>query len=303
MRISISLFIFVAVFSNATSSFGLDEELNASFAPGADGQHVSQSTSANLPSQHESETSVPTVGVISKSSPIRLDRIVFRESGAGSDPIACINTVIDGIEYNTGFRAVAVFVLISTGQEISQRQFCFNPNGNEITNPTNPPTYAELWQEIYSQGFLDQAQSSGAYVAPKSPGLTGLPTNIWAQFPDGQTITRTASFPGGYTLNASAYISQVSIFVRNEKGSTNNIANLASNGTGLISGGSFENPMTVYRFKTKGNYQISTGIIWTGRNATLSGPGFGPISIPLGSIRLEINRDYDVQELKPAITK
>ena len=104
-------------------------------------------------------------------------------------------------------------------------------------------------------------------------------------------------------MNASAYISQVSIFVRNEKGSTNNIANLASNGTGLISGGSFENPMTVYRFKTKGNYQISTGIIWTGRNATLSGPGFGPISIPLGSIRLEINRDYDVQELKPAITK
>ena len=291
------------LFPVADSSYAVDAGLNASFAPGADGKSVSQSTSVDFPEQFQDQNSEPVVGGAQSSSPIRLDRITLRESNTSNDPVICNNAVIDGQLYNSGIRAVAIYVSTTTGKEVDRRNFCFKPNGNELSNPSTPPTYAQMWQELYSKGFLDQAKSSGAFVAPKSPGLTGLPTNIWAQFPDGQVISRRANFKGGYVLNASAYISKVSIFIRKAGGSYTTISNLTSDGSGQINGGSFENPASIYKFRSKGNYEISTGVIWTGRNATLTGPGFGPVSIPLGSIRLEINRDYEVQELKPAITK
>ncbi len=165
-----------------------------------------------------------------------------------------------------------------------------------------PPTYADIWNAVFSEAFTDAAKSSGAYVAPAAPGLTGLPTKIWAQFPNGQSISRDVTI-NGYRIQATAVISEVHIAIVTPKGSRTTLVTLHPNDSSQISAGSFEHPNAQYVFRYSGTHVISTDIAWTADTATLSGPDIGTLSVPIGSVRLEINRDYPVEQMRPGLTR
>ena len=76
---------------------------------------------------------------------------------------------------------------------------------------------------------------------------------------------------------------------------------LHPNASGIIEESSYSNPVTVYNFRTKGLYKVSTGVIWTAQIATISAPGILAV-IPLGSVRIEINRDYLVNQIRSGLT-
>lgn len=313
MRILVFVFVSIFVFS-PSSLYAIEPDLNSTMAPGADNESVTTSESVKFPPAHSSIGSSPTgTGNRRNLTPL-VWSFSYLPSPVSSPDDSCdpstVATQSNSIEptpevgpaLQGGVLRHEVLRNRNTGEIVRQAYACYiaNVTGNFISTP---PSFEDIWRAIYQQAFNGSATSSGAFVAPRSPGLTGLPTNIWAQFPDGQELTRVVTFPGGYVLNASIFISEVSIFTRDDQGSTRTLATLNPNASGRIDGGSFEAPASVYRFRTTGIYEISTGIVWTGRNTTLSGPGISTISIPIGSVRLEINREYRVGELNSAIVK
>ncbi|HMS24523.1 MAG TPA: hypothetical protein PKB15_02365 [Acidimicrobiia bacterium] len=320
MRISIFVVVLTAIASLSSPAFSIDPDVNARLAPGADGQSVTLTTSVSIPSANSS-SGTPGSNSASRVGPLRWSaqktRYVDENSRFGiivlqtvpCDPaqfVAPSGTYLTSLPANgTGTVYSGILSNRVTGVRVSTTIYCKAPRV-PVTRPpasvSTPPTYGEIWNALYSTSFQNSARSSGAYVAPASPGLTGLPTNIWAQFPDGQTINRDVTLPNGYRLRATVRITQVQVLTTSPSGRRTTLVTLAPNGSGSIDGGSFENPAAVHVFSTVGNYQITTGVIWSGGNATLSGPGIGTISVPVGSIRLEINRAYVVNQLRPALT-
>lgn len=310
MRFSIFVVLFSLLFGNSASfADELSPELNATFSPGADGRSVTLSTSVRIPTYGNSN-------VAGTESAYSLSPLVWyryyvpvpsTSSVNGCDPQTqsppSSNTVL-GSASDTGILVNGIYRNRTTGEIVYESYYCLEPGDSAVPGfVPQVPTYAQIWNALYSKAFQDGSTSSGAYIAPASPGLTGLPTNIWAQFPDGQSISRNEPLPGGFRIRATATITEVSIFSTSPKGSIKSLANLSPNNSGKIEGGSFDDPAVIEIFSTKGKYQISTGIIWTANNAILSGPNIEPISVPLGSIRIEINREYEVHQLLPGLTK
>lgn len=315
MRISVFSLLLLTLFFHTSGAYSIDEELNATLAPGADGRSVYLSTSYRIPIAHSSGGSgglnaarlSPIIEKYSLPIAIFLDPFPI-DRRVPCDPQSFVSTetlVVPVVGPAPGEGTVFIRSLTdrASGENISYTSHCLLPSQARDPNVVSPPTYAQIWNAVYTQAFNDSSISSGAYIAPKSPGLTGLPTNIWAQFPGGQSISRDVTVAGGFRIQATANISEVSISLAPQSGSQSTLVRLVPGLNGEINGGSFENPATVYKFRSTGSYVVSTGVIWSAENATLSGPGIGTIVVPLGSIRLEINRDYEVQELLPAITK
>jgi len=311
--------LLITFLSVSVSSYSVDPSVNAKLAPGADGKSVNLSTSIRIPSAHSTAGS-------SGSNPKSVGPLVWRaevariglEDSRGwityVSRVACNpNTFVPvdrmrallGQQSGSGVIYLGRMTNRTTGAVVRSTYYCKGPRVATTAFPRGvavPPTYEQIWQAMYNQAFINSASSSGAYVAPASPGLTGLPTKIWSQFDGGQRIIRDVTFPGGYRLQASAYISEVTLSVVSGS-SVKTLASLRPEANGIIRGGSFENPHAQYVFRRVGDYVIRSGIIWTANNATLTGPNIAPISVPVGSVRLEINREYRVGELKPAITK
>lgn len=321
MRISIFIVLITAIACFSSPAYSIDPDVNARLAPGADGQSVTLTTSVSIPSANSS-SGTPGSNRASRVGPLRWSaqktRYVDEDSRFGIIVLQSVQCDPAQFEPPTGTYLTSLPVtgagtvysgIISnrvTGARISTTIYCKAPRVPVTRPPANvstPPTYGEIWNALYSTSFQNSARSSGAYIAPSSPGLTGLPTNIWAQFPDGQTIDRDVSLPNGYRIRATVRITQVQVLTTSPSGRRTTLVTLAPNGSGSIDGGSFENPAAAHKFSTAGNYLITTGVIWTGNTATLSGPDIGTISVPVGSIRLEINRSYVVNQLRPALTK
>ena len=309
MQISILIAVLVALL-NIGEAYAIDADLNASLAPGADGKSVTLSTAVRIPSSGSNNSSpaenLNRVGPLVWSAqyvPVPSDNAVV-----GCDPSLQVqnpnpNAVL-GPAADVGPLRYGQLKNRVTGDVVYETYYCPQPGGSSIPSYVPiPPTYSDIWSAVYSEAFTDQSIGSGAYVAPSSPGLTGLPTHIWAQFPNGQTIVRDVSFPGGYRLQASASIVEVNIISKSPKGRETKLASLKTSDQDGIDGGSYENPVAIHKFSTKGEFQISTGIVWSANDATLSGPAIGTIRVPIGSIRIEINRNYDVQELMPVLVK
>lgn len=302
----------IFILSVSTSAYSIDPDLNATLAPGADGQSVTLSTSVKIPTagSNSGDPSSPTarrVGPLTWSSQYVPTASVTIPS---CDPEQSVDTqpagAIVGPSSETGILTYGVLKNRVTGVTVRSALYCREPSMPSTRTPSfipSPPTYSQIWQAVYSQAFNDVSRSSGAYIAPASPGLTGLPTHIWAQFPDGQSLTRDVAFPNGYRLRATAKTTHVSIMVTSPKGRQSTLVSLSPASNGSIDGGSFENPAVIHTFSTVGNYVISTAVLWSAENASLSGPGIGTISVPLGSVRLEINRNYNVQQLRPGLTQ
>lgn len=321
MRISFIVVVVAASLFICSSAYGIDPDINSRLAPGADGQSVSLSTSVRIPGGHSSSQTPgsnnarrvgPLVwsaqqstigiedsrGVITYSPIVACDPDVFvpqNDAQLNSVPL-----------YGEGTVYVGTLANRATGAEISTYLYCKGPAVPVTRVPAGipvPPTFANIWQAVYSDAFDDASTSSGAYVAPAAPGLTGLPTLVWAQFPNGQSITRDVDLPNGYHINATATIDEVSIMTTTPNGVQKTLAVLTPNATGIIDGGSFENPSATHIFRITGTHIITTAIIWNADLATLTGPGIGAIIVPIGSVRLELNRNYPVQELRPGLTQ
>lgn len=304
MRISFLLgVIALAIPANA---FALDPDLNARLAPGADGQRVHLSTSVRIPQVGENQAGGTTLN--RKPGPLVLVRY-YIPTPAGS-PCSPQNFVANnpgdysyiGPDVQEGSMREEDLRNRITGEIVRSVVYCSDLNTPTPSPISIPPSYEDIWQAVYSEAFLDSASASGAYIAPAAPGLTGLPTKVWANFEGGQTIVRDVVLPGGYRVQASAYIEDVVISTTTPQGRRTQIAQLHNN-PGNLAGGSFEQPAGEFVFRYKGVHVVSTEIIWTANSATLSGPDIGTITVALGSVRLEINRDYPVNELRPAITK
>ncbi|MFN8015583.1 MAG: hypothetical protein U0R17_03100 [Acidimicrobiia bacterium] len=279
------------------NAYSIEPDLNATFAPGEDGQSVSLTTSIKIPTSNSSSNNTS----IRKSSPlIWSDKVLLIENlNFDMSPQIC---VLDDTNNTRGVTHEATLTNRVTGEVVLTTTYCSTSSTSAPDNNLPvPPSYLDIWRAVFNQEFNDVAQNSGAYVAPLSPGLTNLPTHIWAQFPHGQVITRDVSLPGGYRVRANAKISSINILIKTNL-NTKIIATAESNDN-QINGGSFENPLAIYKFTKKGEYKIASAIVWVADDATLTGPGFSPIVIPLGSLRIEINRNYTVQQLKPALVK
>ena len=315
MRIFLLLLFLASALIPQAPAFSdeISPELEARFAPGSDGRSVYLSTSIRIPSSNSNSGSgtpgnSQTVGPL-----IRRTSAIYTFPTGDCDPtipsVLPLPVPTGLIQWGlpaTGSGRLLFSTLVNrnTGEIIGASVFCEGfpfVNGQSLIQPV--PTYAQIWNAVYSEAFEDSSISSGAYIAPASPGLTGLPAIVWAQFPGGQTIERDVAVAGGYRIQATARISEVRIFATSPKGNQKTLARLSPNFSGNIDGGSFEDPAAITKFGTVGQYEISTGIIWTADSATLSGSNIGPISVPLGSIRIEINREYEVRQLRPAITK
>lgn len=294
----------VASLSFSIPTYGIDEQLNARLAPGADGKSVHLSTSIRIPSAHDdgvrgqhrvspisfTRTYLPSVS--NPGSPVCNPAAL-----ADSYPEAVLGEPADGAPLTLG-----TYTNRATGEVVRRYLYCTQTANSGQPVPA-PPTYNDIWQAVFSEAFTDAARSSGAYVAPASPGLTGLDTRVWAQFPGGQEIVRDVTVGGGYRVQARAYISEYSLFITSPSGQQRQLINLESQGT-LISAGSFEHPNATHIFRREGEHLITTAIVWNANNATLTGPLLtSPISVPIGAVRLEINRDYEVHELRPGLTK
>ncbi len=312
MRISVFVGVAIVAVSLSSSAFSIDPELNATLAPGADGQSVSLSTSVRIPTAGSSSGD-PANPTARRVGPLIWSSQYIPTPSATTptcDPAQSIDSqpagTVLGPSSETGILTFGVLKNRSTGAVVRSALYCREPSMSATTPPSfipAPPTYAQIWQAVYSQAFSDASRSSGAYVAPASPGLTGLPTNIWAQFPDGQSLTRDVTLANGYRLRATAQITQVGIMTTSPTGRQTTLVTMSPSSGGAIEGGSFENPAATHVFSTVGDYVISTAVTWSADNATLTGPGIGTLSVPIGSVRLEINRNYNVQQLRPGLTK
>lgn len=193
-----------------------------------------------------------------------------------------------------------------SGDVISTQYDCVKPSEPANTPPKGkpvPPTYQQIWQKVYDQTFIDQSVNNGAYVLPVTSGVTGLPSKFWVQYQGGQNITRVTNI-NGFNIVAEAKIAQVQIIVKTPKGNSTTIATLNQNPlTGKIDDSSYTNPAATYKYRSTGNYVITTGIVWTA-NITISGQGIiAPIVVPGGSLRVELNRDYRVNQLRAGLTQ
>jgi hypothetical protein len=293
----------------------------ARFRPGADGRSVNLSESLRAPMAQNASHS-------GSSNPKRLSPIVYSadqfhlgvEDVRGNitsmqtlpcDPntfpilhspttsqILSTPFVGDGVVYS-GEKTNRV-----TGDVLESYLYCKDPNASTTQPPRGmapAPTYFDIWNAVYTNAFDDVSQSSGVSVAPAAPGLVGLPTAMWSEFPNGQTISRDVVLPGGYRIQASAFVEEVEIYVTDSSGNDVTAETLRPDVHGHIDGGDFDHPAATYAFRKKGTYTITTGVVWTSNNATLSGPGIPTIVVPLGSLRLEISRDYPVNEMRSAL--
>lgn len=309
MRISIFFIVVVSMFS-PVSVYSIDADLNSTFSPGADGRSVSLSNSIRISDivgsrdeGHESAYQISPYVWGKDFVPVPSESAAANGCDPKTQAPSGTSAVL-GQQSDTGVLVYGYYRSRSTGDLEYESYYCLQAGSPAIPSfVPQVPTYAQIWNAIYSEAFNDSSKSSGAYIAPYSPGLTGLPSNIWAEFPSGQTISRDVALPGGFRVQATAEIDEVSIFLTSPKGNKKTLARLKPGASGTINGGSFENPATIHIFSTKGSYLISTGIIWTAHSATLSGPNIGTITVPLGSIRLEINREYEVGQLLPGVTK
>ena len=192
-----------------------------------------------------------------------------------------------------------------TGEEVGDIQWCKSTTpGSPQPSVAKPPNYSQIWQSIFDNTFIDSSNTSGAYVAPFSPGVTGLSSKFWAKFTDGQEIVRDATLPDGFRVRTSAKITSVQIYLTDPNGKNINIAKLLPNSiTGKIDESTYENPIATYKFRKSGKYVLSTGVVWSAQLTTISASGMSEIVIPIGSIRIEINRDYQVNEILASLTK
>lgn len=317
--LTLAVAIIFLLFPTAGNAEPITPELNAQFRPGGDGQSVTLSSSVALPSAHG------TIGTSPNVSPYVARPVLWQENVYSSflSPPKIGHQVIDIFmtnrcdtsTFNTtkrtqidgdGYVYYGYMRDRTTGEQVSEIRVYCKPIFALTNRPPEgivlPPTYGDIWNSIYGDNFDDVSVNMGAYVAPSSPGLTQLPTHIWTQFPGGQEISRVVNFDGGYQLHATARISEVSIFAKTPKGTSKSIVHAYPDPSGRILGGSFEHPLAVYQFASKGLYTITTGIVWTADNVTLSGPDIGTISIALGDVRLQINREYEVEEIRPGLT-
>lgn len=194
----------------------------------------------------------------------------------------------------------------STGELIGEPVYdCVPPKEPANTPPKGiaaPPTYEQIWQKVYDQTFIDQSVNNGAYVTPVTTGVTGIPSKFWVQFTGGQNIARTVSV-NGFTIVAEAKVTQVQLIVKSPKGNSKTIATLDANSvTGKIDETSFSNPAAIFKYKTAGNYVITTGIVWSA-NVRITGPGLlNGVDVPGGSLRVELDRNYQVNQIRAGLT-
>lgn len=195
----------------------------------------------------------------------------------------------------------------SSGNIIGEPVYdCVAPKEPSNTPPKGiavPPTYGQIWQKVYDQTFIDQSANNGAYVTPVTTGVTGIPSKFWVQYAGGQNINRTV-LVNGFTIEAIAKITQVQLIVKSPKGKATTIATLNTNSsTGKIDESSYSDPAATYKYKTAGDYVITTGVVWSAQ-VEISGPGLpGRVTVPAGSLRVELNRNYRVNQIRAGLTQ
>ncbi|MEI2834927.1 MAG: hypothetical protein V9G25_09160 [Acidimicrobiia bacterium] len=317
--------LIVLLFSLSFSSVAfadIDPKIESHFAPGADGKSVSISTSINIgPGVH--------IKGNNSTNPSKASPLIYVVAEAKVDMVNEQNQTIEGREscnpntfnYADGIQDGEIVIIPkteisttpglihsglmysrSTGEEIGDIMWCKSTTpGSPAPKYSIPPTYAQIWNSVFNQNFIDSSSNSGVYIAPASPGVTGIPSKFWAQFPDGQAIQRNIVLPSGFTVKTTALVSSVQINLTSPKKNLKTLAMLHPNASGIIEESSYSNPVTVYNFRTKGLYKVSTGVIWTAQIATISAPGILAV-IPLGSVRIEINRDYLVNQIRSGLT-
>lgn len=291
------------------------------FSPNAEGNAVTISTGINM-----GESAAPTGNGgknPSKLSPIYVDdSVIFylpSHNGPGDgtytvyhcDP-ATWTPADELVPSDTASEEGAVGVVHNvmtfnraTFEELDTFMYCkpTNPGpGYAVPLAARPPTYTQIWNSVFNQTIVDTSRSSGAYVAPASPGLTGLPSKFWAQFPTGQSIQQDVILPSGYRVTTTVTITNFQIYIKTPSNKIISIANLSPS-NGAIAESSHTNPIGAYNFKKSGTYVVSTGVVWTAITATIAANGVNPVTVPIGSIRLEINRDYQVNQLRGVITQ
>lgn len=310
----------------STSFADLDPTIEAKMAPGADGESIYISTSAKLPEISADAEDNAGVAVSSKSSPVYRTTGMYRLNPNGVDDprgqiynavpcntqtfeITDLYIVPESGDYSGSAdgKIYAVWTINrATGRTIKKVSYC-KPN----VAPTNylppqlppPPTFDQIWQAVFDQTFVDGSKSSGAFIAPASPGVTGIPSKFWAKFPNGQTLTRTILLPNNFSITTTAQITNMQVLMKSPKGQMKAIANLAPDSNGAISESSYENPITKFNFTSSGKYVITTAVIWSATTTNIVGPGLPSTEIPLGSVRLEINRDYQVNQIRAGLTQ
>lgn len=164
------------------------------------------------------------------------------------------------------------------------------------------PTYDDVWQGIYDVTYVDDAVNNGAYILPVGSGLTGLDSKFWMDFAGGQTIQRTVTFPGGYIVDSIATITSVELFAKSPKGKQINLGSFTPDASGQIPASSYEQPAAKYNFKTTGLYTVTTAINWTAI-ASITLPNSIRIDVPIGTLRIDVNRDYQVNQLRAGLTQ
>lgn len=324
----LALLIFLCILlSNYSSSFAnLDPTIEAKMAPGADGESIYISTSAKLPEASSEGDSEQGNIVTSRSSPVYRTTGLYRLNPNGADDprgqvrnsvpcntqtfeITNLYIVPESGDYsgNADGKIYAVSTIDrATGRVIEKLSFCkpdvMSANYLPVQLPP-PPTYDQIWQAVFDQTFVDGSKSSGAFIAPASPGLTGLPSKFWAKFPNGQSLSRIIVLPNNYRVETTAQITNMQVLIKSPKGNMKLISDLKPDANGIIAESSYENPLVKYNFRSAGKYVISTAVIWTATTTYISGPGLIRTAIPLGSVRLEINRDYQVNQTRAVLSQ
>lgn len=193
-----------------------------------------------------------------------------------------------------------------TGVALSNKFYCKAPSTPTSTIPQGipkPPTYSQVWLAIYDQNFSAISRNNAAYISPATPGLTGLPSKFWAKFPDGQSIYRNVTLPNGFSVESTARITSVEILLKTPKGKVTTLKTITPDASGVIPESTYLNPAASFTFKSSGSYVITTGIIWTAQAAVVSGPGLPTITVPHGSLRVELNYPYQVNQIRAGLTQ
>lgn len=193
-----------------------------------------------------------------------------------------------------------------TGETLDKKFYCKGPSTPASVIPKGipkPPTYSQVWAAIYDQNFSAVSRNNAAYISPATPGLTGLPSKFWAKFPDGQSIYRKVTLPNGFSVESTARITSVEILLKTPKGKVTILKKITPDASGVIPESTYLDPAASFTFKSSGSYLITTGIIWTAQTAVVSGPGLPAITVPLGSLRIELNYPYQVNQLRAGLTQ
>lgn len=163
-----------------------------------------------------------------------------------------------------------------TNQVIDERFTCPDPiTVRSQALPPVPPPPSAVWDQV-------PLPAPEVRVNPGGGGLTGLETYFWYDQP------ATASL----TLNLDGFAVTLDARAVRFRWRTGDGAEFTSTTAGTAA-----EPAARHVYEGKGSYTVSVDVVWSG-TYTFAGPGFAPITVPLGERTFSGQAAYQVAEIR-----